>query len=403
VYQRAYAGLYCVGCEQFYAADELVDGACPDHETPLETVNESNYFFALSRYQALLESKLGGGGLKVLPDSYLKESSQWLQRGLADFSISRSHERARGWGVAVADDPTQVVYVWFDALTNYLSGLGYAEDADNYRDFWRLSQRRIHVVGKNVTRFHCIYWPAILASAGLAAPTEVVVHGFLTAGGRKIGKSLGNGVDPFALVDEVGRDRLRYYLLRHFPLGRDGDFSRERLVVGCNAALSDQLGNLLSRVVTLVSRECGGRVPPGDPTGPLQSAAERATEQAVAELEACAPDRALAAVLSLVEASNALLARVEPWRLATLRRAQPPVRPTSELTCEIEACLAEVCRALLWVAGLLAPFLPDTAERIAGQLGAPAAPAYRCAVAQVWSSLGLAACVERGEVLFARL
>jgi methionyl-tRNA synthetase len=418
IYTRSYRGLYCLGCEQFYAASELTAGRCPEHDTPLESVDEANYFFRLGRHQGHVAQTLsrdplrGEGtfvepvpcrGAGVVPEVYRAETHRWVEAGLHDFSISRSRERARGWGITVPGDATQTVYVWFDALANYVSALGYASGADDFERFWQRSARRIHVIGKNVTRFHCVYWPAILESAGLACPTDVVVHGFLTVEGRKIGKSLGNGVDPFALIERFGRDRLRHYLLACFPLGRDGDFSVDGLVRASNAELADQLGNLQNRVLVLLEQNAEAVVPRGGAeTTPLAQAARATREQVCVELERAAPDLALRAILALVQACNLELARTEPWRIARRLAASPTLGRREELRSELLSILGEVARSLLWIAGLLAPFLPDTAERIAQSFGS-AVPGVYLDAGPAWAELGAGSRLSRREVLFARL
>lgn len=403
VYTKSYRGSYCVGCEQFYAPSELSLGRCPEHDAPLELVDEANYFFRLGRHQAHVDRALSTGSLRVFPDVYRKDTYQWVEQGLADFSISRSTERARGWGVPVPDDASQIVYVWFDALANYISALDYAEAGSRFVADWQESARRIHVIGKNVTRFHCVYWPAILESAGLRGPTDVVVHGFLTVEGRKIGKSLGNGVDPFALVERFGVDRLRYYLLRHFPLGHDGDFSSAGLVRASNAELADQLGNLLRRVSVLLETNAGGLVPAVAAELPsLAPAARAAAERAASELERCAPDQALAAVFSFVQACNLEVSRTEPWKLARALSASATEEQREHTRRELFHLLGDAARALLWIGALLEPFLPDTAARIAGALGVALAPVYRGAPLD-WGALAAGARVSTGDVLFARL
>jgi methionyl-tRNA synthetase len=406
IYTTSYQGLYCLGCEQFFAATELSEGRCPEHDILLESVNETNYFFRLARHQAYVDEILSSGVLNVVPEPYRSETIAWAKRGLCDFSISRSQERARGWGIPVPGDASQTVYVWFDALANYISALDYAssgELAESFEQYWQRSSRRIHVIGKNVTRFHCVYWPAILASAGLACPTDVVVHGFLTVEGRKIGKSLGNGVDPFALLERFGRDRLRHYLLRHFPLARDGDFSVSGLVRASNAELADQLGNLLQRVLVLIEQNTAGVVPAGpeEPTA-LSELAHRTRANVCAELERSAPDQALGAVFALVEAGNLHISRTEPWKLARELRASSDLAHQRELRERLLRVLSEAARGLLWIAGLLAPFLPDTSERIARALGTRLPNVYG-AECPDWAKLATGARVQRGEVLFTRL
>jgi methionyl-tRNA synthetase len=410
VYRSSYRGAYCVGCEQFYGPHELVGGGCPEHDAPLERIDEENHFFRLARHQAHVDRLLSDGALHIWPDVYRAEAYAWIQAGLADFSVSRSIARARGWGIPVPGDSGQIVYVWFDALANYISALGYAYEAPELDQFWQRAARRIHVIGKNVTRFHCIYWPAILASAGLCPPSDVVVHGFLTVDGRKIGKSLGNGVDPFQLVERYGADRFRHYLIRHFPLGRDGDFSTAALEHASNDELADQLGNLLQRVLVLLERNTGGVVPAPAPeravdsplASPLAQAARRAAEAARAELERCDPPSALAEVFGFVRAQNLELSQHEPWKLARRARETTDAGERGKLESRCAHLLAEAARGLLWTGALLEPFLPDAAARIATALGAPL-PAVYADVAPDWSSLASNARIQRENVLFSRL
>ena len=403
IYARSYSGAYCVGCVQFYAPHELSLGRCPEHDAPLEHVDESNYFFRLERYQEHVDRALSSGALRVFPDVYQRESFGWIERGLADFSISRSAERAGGWGVPVPDDERQIVYVWFDALANYISALDYATAGPRLESHWQKSTRRIHVIGKNVTRFHCIYWPAILASAGLSGPSDVVVHGFLTVDGRKLGKSLGNGVDPFELLRDVGADRLRYYLLRHFPLGKDGNFSLPSLVTATNAELADQLGNLQNRVLVLLEQNTGGSIPAAVLEDTVLSGrARQAATAAALELERGDPHAALAAVFAFIEACNGEIARTEPWKLARRLREDPGGAESAGTRAELAAVLGDAARALLWIGALLEPFLPDAAPAIAQALGAPLPAVYRKELPD-WVSLGAGAQTRRGGVLFAKL
>ncbi|MEO7911713.1 MAG: class I tRNA ligase family protein, partial [Roseiflexaceae bacterium] len=225
IYQRAYSGLYCVGCEQFYAESELVDGLCPEHLIAPELVEEQNYFFRLSRYADRLRELIETDQLRIVPRTRKNEVLGFIRGGLEDFSISRSRVRARGWGIPVPGDAEQVTYVWFDALGNYITALGYADDAARYQRYWTHNPQRAHVIGKNIIRFHAIYWPAMLLAAGVLPPTDIFVHGFVTVDGRKVGKSLGNAIDPVALAERYGTDVLRYYLLREIPSTGDGDFS----------------------------------------------------------------------------------------------------------------------------------------------------------------------------------
>ena len=265
IYSRPYKGLYCVGCEQFYTEDELIDGLCPEHQTKPELVEEKNYFFRLSRYADQLRELIESDQLKVVPQTRKNEVLSFIRSGLQDFSVSRSRARARDWGIPVPGDPEQVMYVWFDALGNYITALDYANESELYQHYWVENPNRVHVIGKDIVRFHVIYWPAMLLSAGVPLPTAVFTHGFVNIGGRKMSKSLGNVVDPVELAQTYGTDALRYYLLREVSPFEDGDFTLERFIRSYNADLADQLGNLLNRVVSMVGRYYDGVVPtPGD-------------------------------------------------------------------------------------------------------------------------------------------
>ena len=251
IYQKKYRGLYCVGCEQFYTEKELVDGKCPEHGTVPETVEEENYFFKLSKYQKQLEKLIESDELKIVPESRKNEVLSFIKSALEDFSISRFKARAKGWGIPVPGDENQVIYVWFDALSNYINALDYADDGEKFKKYWLENPNRTHVIGKGILRFHAVYWPAMLLSAGLPLPTEIFVHGYLTVEGQKISKSLGNVIDPFELVEKYGADPLRYYLLAKFSPFEDGDFSEAKLRETYNSDLANGLGNLVSRIAKL--------------------------------------------------------------------------------------------------------------------------------------------------------
>jgi methionyl-tRNA synthetase len=399
VYTETYRGRYCVGCEQFFSPGEASDGRCPEHDAPLELVDEQNYFFRLSRHEDAIRRVFADGSLRVSPANHERELREWLARGLSDFSISRSAERARGWGIRVPDDPEQVVYVWLDALANYVSALDYASDGPLLEAFWRKSSRRIHVIGKNITRFHGLYWPAILQSAGLPLPSDVVVHGFLTLDGRKIGKSLGNALDPLPLIERFGADALRYYLLRHFPLAHDGDFSIAALTRALNGELADQLGNLQNRALVLIEKHLGGVVPEAsDPSSGLREAAHAASAQASGALERFAPNEALEAIFAFVEATNRHISHTEPWALARGLATLPDDERRARRE-RLAAVLGEAARAVLWAGGLLAPFIPATASRIAEAFGT-APPNPYASEAPAWAPLGAGARVTRAGVLF---
>jgi methionyl-tRNA synthetase len=394
LYRRRYQGLYCVGCERFYQPDELQDGRCPEHAAPLEPVAEENWFFRLSRYREPLLRLLRDGRLRVEPAVRRNEVLAFVAAGLEDFSVSRSVARARGWGIPVPGDPGQVVYVWFDALANYVSALGYGiktlahhqrppdpegdqggrrGDAqaslgdDAYRDWWLEGGRRVHLIGKGILRFHAVYWPAMLLSAGEPPPTDVLVHDHLTVDGRKLSKSSGNVVDPVALAERFGTDAVRWWLLRDVPRVGDADFTVARLVARADEDLANGLGNLVNRVVSMVHRYRGGHVPAaagagGEAAGPLRLACARAPAR-VAQALATGDFRAgAAAVWAIVEEANRYVDRARPWELAAAERAGE-----AAAGARLDAALAALAGSLAALAEQLRPFLPDAAERVAAQ------------------------------------
>ena len=309
-YRRWYEGPYCVGCERFYAPSELVDGGCPEHGTHTETVGEENWFFRLSRYQHQLVDLIERGDLEIVPDTYRNEVLTFLAGGLEDISVSRSQARARGWGLPVPDDPTQVIYVWWDALGNYITALDYGTDGKAFDKWWRNADERIHVIGKGIVRFHAVYWPAMLLSAGEKPPTKIFVHPYLTAEGEKLSKSTGNAIDPITVVDQVGTDALRWWLLRDVPRTVDADFTVDRVVARSDEDLAHGVGNLVHRIVTMVHR-LGDGIPP---TWPRVDAGPRR-----AEIDAALGEfdfrRAVGVVRDLVDATNRRVDEARPWKL----------------------------------------------------------------------------------------
>jgi methionyl-tRNA synthetase len=401
IYRRAYRGLYCVGCEQFYSEEELVDGRCPEHLVPPEVVEEENYFFRLSRYTETLRQLIESETLRVLPQTRRNEVLGLLRQGLEDFSISRSRARAHGWGIPVPGDPEQVMYVWFDALGNYISALDYADDGPLYERYWVHSPQRVHVIGKGILRFHAVYWPAMLLSAGVPLPTTIFVHGYVTVTGQKIGKSLGNVVDPVALAERYGTDALRYFLLREIPPAEDGDFTLERFVRSINADLADRLGNLLNRVVRMVARYYDGVAPrAGEPVAAdreLRAAAEALPARVAAAMGRFSPQEALAAIWELVDAANRYVERTEPWALAR-RRARPEDGAAEAAEARLATTLYSLLETLRLLSRALAPFLPESAAAIAQQIGV----APEAAAADEWGGYAPGTRVRPGNVLFAK-
>jgi methionyl-tRNA synthetase len=354
IYLGNYAGWYSVRDEAFYAESELVDGRAPTG-APVEWVEEPSYFFRLAAWQDRLLAFYERHPGFVMPESRFNEVRSFVKGGLQDLSVSRT---SFGWGVPVPGAPEHVMYVWLDALTNYVSALDWPEDARGlYARFWPAD---LHVVGKDILRFHAVYWPAFLMSAGLEPPRRVFAHGWWTNEGQKISKSLGNVIDPYELVATYGLDQTRYFLMREVPFGNDGDFSRAAIIKRINSDLANDWGNLVQRVCAMIARSCEGRVP--EP-GPLAGEDEALLAQAhdlLPRLRALiaeqALSRALEAIWEVVGAANRYVDAQAPW---TLRKTDPPRMAT------VLWVLAELIRH---VAILTQPVMPDAASRILDQL-----------------------------------
>lgn len=375
LYRSSYRGLYCVGCEAFYAEAELEAGLCREHGIPPEVVEEENWFFRLSRYQVELERLIATDQVKIRPVSRKHEVLAFVRSGLRDFSVSRSVARARGWGIPVPGDPAQVIFVWFDALIGYLAG-------------WESKQRRTHLLGKGILRFHAVYWPAILLSAGLPLPDEILVHGYVTVDKKKIGKSLGNGVCPVALLDAHGEDALRWFLLRHIHTTEDSDFSVERLLAAHDADLADPIGNLVSRVIALAN----GSVPDSGTPGVLEDelrdtalSARAVHEKGFSEL---AFHDSARAVVELASATNRYLDRTQPWKLAK----------DPGCTSEHARVIHHALEAIRFISALLAPLLPSASTRIRERLGLT--PVASLTDEAVWGLGKPGSVLEKGPPLF---
>ena len=366
LYRSRYEGLYCVGCEHYLTADELdPHGNCPEHGVPPQRIAEQNWFFRLSRYAGQLREAIASGRLRIVPESRRNEVLAFIDGGLRDFSVSRSHQRARGWGIAVPDDPDQVVYVWWDALGNYVTSLG---DGELFQRWWVEADRRIHVIGKGVLRFHAVYWPAMLLSAGLPLPSDIFVHDYLTVDGRKISKSSGTAVDPVGLVESFGTDAVRWWLLREVPRVGDADFTVDRLIARANDDLAGGVGNLVNRIVTMVHRYRGGRVPERLPSNSecLCDGVPGLVDEALADFDF---RRATGALWTVVERANRHIEQVRPWELARAeRRAADGGDPAAGE--RLDAALAILVRACRCLAEELTPFLPGAAARVAAQCAA---------------------------------
>ncbi len=363
LYKHAYEGDYCVGCEQFYTATDLVGGLCPDHGTPTERVAEENWFFRLSAYQDQLEWLVGSGELIIQPEPFRQEVLGWLRRGVEDISVSRSVARARGWGISVPDDPSQVIYVWFDALSNYISSLCFGDHQSNeYRRWWVEADRRVHVIGKGILRFHALYWPAFLASAGQPPPSRIQVHPYLTAGGEKLSKSGRSTVGPASIAADYGTDALRWWFAREVGAVADTDFTVERLIARANEDLANGLGNVINRVVTLIYRYRGGLVP--RVTAEPLEAVRDLQEHVWCALVDFDLRRAAQLISDVVTALNRDLEVTQPWVIA---RAEPGGRPAAG--GELDVLLARYFLTAQAISSAATPIVPGLSARLLDQLG----------------------------------
>jgi methionyl-tRNA synthetase len=396
IYKRHYGGLYCVGCEQFYNVDELIDGRCPEHGTAPDWVEEENYFFRLQRYAEPLRQRIAAGKVRIVPETRRNEVLRFIERGLNDFSISRSQRRARGWGIPVPDDPEQIMYVWWDALINYITALDYAECGERYRRYWLENPQRVHVIGKGILRFHAVYWPAMLLSAGEPLPTTIYVHEYLTVEGQRISKSSGLMVDPVALVERFGTDALRYWLLREPSRTEDVDFSVERLLARYHADLANGLGNLLQRTLSMLVRYRAGVVAaPSEPSPgavDLSAIATTISDAVEAALDTFDFRAALSSIWSLVTRANRFVEETAPWTLA--RRAAAGDAAASR---QLDSALYALAESLRLLAYHLTPFLPGTAARVLGQLGLTEIGP------PMWGGLAPGVIVDRPEPIFPRV
>jgi methionyl-tRNA synthetase len=357
VYEDVYAGLYCVGCEAFKTEDELVDGKCPLHDREPEWIEEKNYFFRLSAYQDRLLELYRARPELVLPQFRFNEALSFIEGGLKDFSISRA---GQPWGIPLPWDESQVAYVWADALVNYLSALTYARPGEDLRErFWPHVR---HLMAKDILRFHCVYWPAMLLSAGYDVPQQIFVHGYLLLDDKKISKSLGNIVDPLDLIDVFGADPVRYWCARAVSFGQDGSASIDGLAERYERELGNDLGNLLSRTTAMIARYRDGRLPErGTMTAELEQEIAAMRDGVLADLDRYDITGAADRIWAVVRALNRYVTERKPWEIAK----------DDARGAELDQVLYDLADGLRAVAVALAAYLPETAPRILGALGQP--------------------------------
>jgi methionyl-tRNA synthetase len=391
IYKGTYEGLYCVPCETYVPEAQMGEGqSCPDCGRKLEKMTEESYFFRLSKYAEPLLEYYEKNPEAILPKGRRNEIMSFIRGGLLDQSISRTTIR---WGVPVPGDDRHVVYVWFDALINYLSALDYPEEGGKWQTYWPEVH---HLVGKDIIRFHSVIWPAMLLALGLNPPVRVFAHGWWTVEGDKMSKSKGNVVDPFEMVDLYGADAFRYFLLREVPFGVDGDFSEKALAGRINSDLANDLGNLLNRTLQMIEKNCDGKIPPVEQEDPLDEELKKVLCDTVVALEGhmelFALDEALKSLWALVRRGNKYIDETMPWKLA--KDGDLP---------RLNTVLHTLCQVLRTAAILVSPFMPSTARKMEEQLGLKDLATQGGGDTLCWDASITGASVHKGEVLFPRI
>jgi len=353
VYSDYYEGRYCTGCEKFMTEKDLVDGICPLHDRKAELIKEKNYFFRLSAYLPEIKRRIKSNEFLILPEERRREVLGLIDQNIGDFSLSREKVK---WGIPLSFDDSQLAYVWVDALTNYISAIGYADDQESFDKWWNGAEA-VHLMAKDILKFHCLYWPAMLIAAGVKIPNTVFLHGFFTVDGEKMSKSLGKKIDPIDMVKEFGADATRYLLLTQFPFGIDGDIQVDRFTKQYNSDLANDLGNLVSRVAKLIATNFDSRLPEPkkDVSGikALMSMAEKVPGSVYSHVKHFAPDKAIAEAMNLVKAGNKYFNDTAPWKLAKEGK-------TEELGGVLYAC----CEILRIVSIMLYPIMPNKMQEL---------------------------------------
>ncbi len=390
IYKKNYEGLYCVPCESYWLERQLVDGKCPDCGRPVEKMQEESYFFKLSKYQDWWLQFIEENPDFIQPASRRNEMINFVKQGLEDLCITRT---TFDWGIPVPFDKKHVVYVWFDALLNYLTGIKYGTDDAMFNKFWPAS---LHLVGKEIVRFHTIIWPIMLKAMGVELPQKVYGHGWLVIDGDKMSKSKGNVIDPLALIDEFGADAIRYFLLREIVFGNDGNFSRDALITRINSDLANDLGNLLHRTVSMIEKYHGGVV---TNTGvseavdeDLQALVKTTVTNFEKDMDAMEINSAIKGVWALISRANKYIDETAPWILAK----------DEAKAARLQTVMYNLAETLRVVAILVAPFIPSTSPKIYTQLGLEVPAEFLLADAE-WGKMADGTKVQKGDPLYPRI
>ena len=391
VYKGTYSGYYCESCEAFLDEDALVEGKCPYHPTrEVKWVEEDNYFFALSKFQDRLLKHIEENPGFIQPETRRHEVVNRIREGLKDVSISRSSTQ---WGVPFPFDPKHVVYVWFDALINYITAVGYPHDPEKFAKYWPAD---FHVIGKDITWFHCVIWPCALMAVGLPLPKTVFAHGFVTLKGQRLSKSAGVVVDPIKLADLFGADVVRYFLMRAIPWGSDGDFTYEMLVTTYNNDLANDFGNLLSRTTAMINKYFDGVIPEASDREPLDDEIPALAKQVIddyfAAMDELRYSDALSALFALINRANKYIEETAPWELAKSESKRG----------RLGTVLYNLAEVLRLSAIAITPFMPTVPQRLWDQLGLSGSPESQGANLE-WGKLEAGVKINRGEPLFPRL
>lgn len=390
IYLGDYEGWYCVPDEAFWTEKQLVNGNCPDCGRPVERVKEKSYFFRLSAFGDKILEHIRRNPAFIEPETRRNEIISRIQQGLMDLSISRTTVK---WGVPVPDDERYVIYVWIDALINYITAIGYGTNEEKFRSLWPAD---LHLIGKEILWFHTVIWPAMLMAAGLPLPSRVFGHGWWTVEGQKMSKSLGNVVDPIELAHNYGSDTLRYFLLREGTFGKDSDFSRSAMITRINNELANDLGNLLSRTLAMINRYCDGRVPQpdaGEESAELREAAVSLFGRVKLQMDQLQYSAVLEEIWTFVRRCNKFVEENAPWELAK----------APERRARLNTVLYTLAESLRIITVLVAPFMPKAAVQMYGQLGLDDFESVRFDSVEQWGALKPDKNIRPGNPLFPKV